>query len=118
MPQLAGRPRCGRSIASAATASPLASSRWLRFMKAPSAHPEATLAEFREFLGAYAHLPLTDRIIERFARSRAPLRRQGQLILDMDLFIAATALEADLILVTRNTRHFERIAELKLYQLS
>jgi predicted nucleic acid-binding protein len=49
---------------------------------------------------------------------RAALRRQGQLIPDMDLFIAAIALEADLILVTRNVRHFERIAELKLYQPS
>src|SRR5829696_8602720 len=81
-------------------------------------HPEATLAAFREFLGVYAHLPLTDRIIERFARVRAALRRQGQLIPDMDLFIAATALEADLILLTRNVRHFGRIAGLKLYQPS
>jgi predicted nucleic acid-binding protein len=80
--------------------------------------PEATLAEFREFLGVYAHLPLTDPIIERFARLRAALRGQGQLIPDMDLFIAATALEVDLILVTRNVRHFGRIAELKLYQPS
>ena len=83
-----------------------------------TSQPEATLAGFREFLGVYAHLPLTDPIIERFARLRAALRRQGQLIPDMDLFIAATALEADLILVTRNTRHFERITELKLYQPS
>ena len=77
--------------------------------------PEATLAEFREFLGDYAHLPLTDPIIERFARLRAALRRQGQLIPDMDLFIAATALEAELTLVTRNVRHFARIPELTLY---
>jgi tRNA(fMet)-specific endonuclease VapC len=83
-----------------------------------TSHPEATLAEFREFLGAYAHLPLTDPIVERFARMRATLRGQGQLIPDMDLFIAATALDADLILVTRNMRHFERITELKLFQPS
>jgi tRNA(fMet)-specific endonuclease VapC len=77
--------------------------------------PEATLTEFREFLGDYAHLPLTDPIIERFARLRAALRRQGQRIPDMDLFIAATALEAELTLVTRNVRHFARIAGLKRY---
>ena len=81
-------------------------------------HPEATLAAFREFLGDYAHLPLTDPIIERFARLRAALRRQGQLIPDMDLFIAATALEAELTLVTRNVRHFARIPDLTLYNLS
>jgi predicted nucleic acid-binding protein len=33
----------------------------------------------------------------------------------MDLFIAATALEAELTLVTRNMRHFARIPELTLY---
>ncbi len=80
--------------------------------------PEEALAEFREFLSDYALLPLTDPIIERFARLRAALRQQGQLIPDMDLLIAATALEEDLTLITRNVRHFERIPELKLYQPS
>ncbi len=80
--------------------------------------PAAMLASFREFLRAYAVLPLTDPTIERFARVRAALRRQGQLIPDMDLLIAATALEANLILVTRNLRHFERVPGLTLYQPS
>jgi predicted nucleic acid-binding protein len=34
----------------------------------------------------------------------------------MDLLIAATALEGDLTLVTRNVRHFDRIEDLKVYQ--
>ena len=80
--------------------------------------PEATLADFREFLGAYAILPLTEPIIERFARLRAYLRQRGQLIPDMDLLIAATALNHDLTLVTRNRRHFDRIPNLTLYQPS
>ena len=83
-----------------------------------SADPEATLAKFRKFLGSYALLPVTDRIVERFARQRAALRRQGQLIPDMDLLIAATALEENLTLVTRNLRHFDRIPDLRLYQPS
>jgi tRNA(fMet)-specific endonuclease VapC len=80
-------------------------------------NPEEMLASFREFLASYPMLHLTDPIVERFARMRAALRQQGQLIPDMDLLIAATALRHDLILVTRNVRHFERIAELQLYQL-
>ncbi len=79
-------------------------------------HSEARLAAYREFLSDYAILPLTDGIVERFARLRAELRRQGQLIPDMDLLIAATALDEDLTLVTRNIRHFARIDALKLYQ--
>jgi tRNA(fMet)-specific endonuclease VapC len=78
--------------------------------------PEATLADFRQFLGDYAILPLTDPIVERFARLRAALRQQGMPIPDMDLLIAATALEEDLALLTRNVRHFERIPDLQLYQ--
>ncbi len=77
-----------------------------------TAQPEATLAAFREFLASYAIFPVTDPIAERFARLRAALRRQGQLIPDMDLLIAATALDAELTLVTRNVRHLERIAGL------
>ncbi len=80
--------------------------------------PKATLAAFREFLSSYTILPLTDPVVEHFARLRAALRLQGQLIPDMDLLIAATALEDDLILVTRNVRHFERITEITLYQPS
>jgi tRNA(fMet)-specific endonuclease VapC len=80
--------------------------------------PHATLAGLRDFLGDFAVLPLTDPIAERFARMRAALRQQGQLIPDMDLLIAATALEEDLTLVTRNERHFNRIPELTLYQPS
>jgi predicted nucleic acid-binding protein len=76
----------------------------------------AALAGLRDFLSDFVVIPLTDAIAERFARMRASLRRQGQSIPDMDLFIAATALEEDLILITRNARHFERIPELRLYQ--
>jgi predicted nucleic acid-binding protein len=80
------------------------------------ASPENELRSLREFLGDYQTLPLTNAIAERFARLRALLRRQGQLIPDMDLLIAATALHHDLTLVTRNTRHFDRIAGLSIFQ--
>ena len=80
--------------------------------------PSPTLAAFREFLRGYAILPLTDPAAVRFAQVRATLRQQGQLIPDMDLLIAATAMEADLTLLTRNLRHFTRISDLRLYQPS
>jgi len=78
--------------------------------------PTTELARFRRFLARLTLLSLDDAIMERFARIRADLRRQGQLIPDLDLLIAATALEAELTLVTRNVRHFARIPELTLYQ--
>jgi predicted nucleic acid-binding protein len=80
--------------------------------------PQATFAGLRDFLRDFAILPLTDPIVEYFARLRAALRQQGQLIPDMDLLIAATALEEDLVLITRNVRHFARIPDLTLLQPS
>lgn len=80
-----------------------------------TADPQATLSGMREFLGDFAILPVSDPVVERFARTRATLRQQGQMIPDMDLLIASTALAADLTLITRNLRHFTRIPGLQLY---
>ena len=71
---------------------------------------------FRKFLRVADVLPLNRRTMQRFARLRGDLRRRGQLIPDPDLLIAATALEHDLTLLTRNLKDFARIPELKLYQ--
>ncbi len=60
--------------------------------------PEVALASYRTFLRTYAVLPLTDSIMERFAGNRAALRRRGRSIPDLDLLIAATALDQDLTL--------------------
>ncbi len=80
--------------------------------------PQARLARFRTLLDQFITIPLSDPIMEIFARTRAQLRRTGQLIPDMDLLIAATAIHHDLRLLTRNRRHFERIPNLTLYQPS
>ena len=71
-------------------------------------------AIFREFLRGIRVLPLNRRIMQRFARIRGQLRKQGQLIGDPDILIAATALHHNLTLVTRNTKHFQRISDPKL----
>lgn len=71
---------------------------------------------FRHFVRRVYLLPLTIEIMERFAHIRGELRAQGQLIGDLDTLIAATALEHDLMLITYNTRHFNRIPDLKLYR--
>ncbi|MFT4037299.1 MAG: type II toxin-antitoxin system VapC family toxin [Thermomicrobiales bacterium] len=82
-----------------------------------SSNPGAHLATFRRFLIAYPPLNLNDSVMERFAETRAYLRRRGQIIADMDLLIAATALHYDLTLLTFNLSHFSRIPDLRLYQL-
>ncbi len=78
-------------------------------------NPAATEAAFRRFLRRVTVLPVNRAIWRRFAQTRGQLRRQRQLIGDMDVLIAATALHHGLVLVTANRRHFERIPDLMIY---
>lgn len=78
--------------------------------------PDRILSAYRLFLADYSILPLSEEIMERFAHTRAYLRRTGQLIPDLDLLIAATAIHHNLHLVTRNLRHFARVPGLSIYE--
>jgi predicted nucleic acid-binding protein len=70
--------------------------------------PVPRLTAMHRLLAGYMVLDVTETIGERFAQERAALRRQGKMIEDLDLLIAATALTRGLALVTRNIHHFER----------
>lgn len=76
--------------------------------------PPQVLRPMQELLATFAIVPVASSTAFQFAELRAFLRRQGMLIPDMDLLIAATALEHDLTLVTRNLRHFARIPGLRV----
>jgi tRNA(fMet)-specific endonuclease VapC len=79
--------------------------------------PQPALTGLRSFLKGKAILPLTQPIMERFAQIRGSLPRQmRQQIGDFDILIAATCLEHNLTLLTRNLRDFQHIPTLKLYQ--
>lgn len=49
-----------------------------------------------------------------FGRERGRLRRQGQMIGDMDLLIASTCLRHNLTLLSNNRRHFESVGGLEI----
>ena len=78
-------------------------------------NPEHHEEVFLRLLRRVQVLSLNRTILRHFARIRGQLRSQGQLIGDLDLLIAGTALYHDLTLVTHNTRHFSRIPNLKVY---
>ena len=59
-------------------------------------------------------LPWNSAAADLFGEIKARLQRQGKPIGELDTQIAAHALSEGLILVTHNTRHFDRIAGLKL----
>lgn len=82
------------------------------------ANPQAHLVSFRQFLRPYRLLGPSDPVMERFAETRACLRRRGLSVADSDLLVGATALHHDLTVLTFNLCHFRRIPDLKLYQPS
>lgn len=66
----------------------------------------AFLEEYFKILPFDAH--------RQYGSLRAVLEKKGQRLDDMDVLIAATALQKDIVLLSGNIRHFERIKNLKL----
>ncbi len=54
------------------------------------------------------------KVVVKFAEIRKKLRKDGKLIDNFDLLIAATCLANDLTLITNNLKHFERVEGLKI----
>lgn len=71
---------------------------------------------FLAFLRDVDVLPLNEDIMQEFARIRCQLRAAGNIIGDFDLLIAATAINHQLTLVTRNLAHFERVPGLSIHR--
>lgn len=68
----------------------------------------------RTILGRVDVVPLSSQSAERACEILASLATSGELIDYRDALIAGIALESGLTLVTRNKKHFSRIARLKL----
>lgn len=73
--------------------------------------------QLHEFLASVSVLGISRPVSRRTAVIRRDLRRSGRQVNHrlLDLFIAATALHYRLTLVTRNTRHYADVPDLKIY---
>lgn len=79
-----------------------------------SQRPNATRKEVETFLAPFQRLGIDDATAREYGNQRQALQAKGQPIGMNDFWIAAQALAHKLILVTRNTREFERVPGLKL----
>lgn len=78
---------------------------------------QRALASLQTFLDGKDLVPLTTAVMERFAILRGQLSRQiRQQVGDLDLLIAATAIEHDLALFTYNRKDFQLISGVTLVQ--
>ena len=68
---------------------------------------EKLILEFFNNLDTYYNVD--EQVAKKFGELRAELKQQGNIIEDIDLFIAATCLVYNLTLITFNKRHFSHI---------
>jgi tRNA(fMet)-specific endonuclease VapC len=79
--------------------------------------PSTARSALQDLLGGFDVLAVTQEIAERFAIIRGGLTRHlRRQIGDLDLLIAATAIQHDLMLVTRNLRDFQHIPDLRIHE--
>jgi tRNA(fMet)-specific endonuclease VapC len=79
-----------------------------------SSQRAATLEYLAELSRLLPVLPLPAAAADSYGTIRAELERKGQMIGNNDLWLAAHATTADLILVTNNQREFRRVRGLKI----
>lgn len=83
-----------------------------------SASPDRRLGQVDELLVQFTQTDFTPDDASASGRLRATLLKQGTPIGDIDTLIAGQALARGWVVVTRNIRHFGRVAGLKLIDWS
>lgn len=78
-----------------------------------SNRPKEILKVITEFCKRVSIIPISNSLHE-FARQKAILRKKGTPVDDFDLLIACSAVTGNFIMVTDNTKHFDRIEGIRL----
>ena len=86
----------------------------LRYGAAYSERPESNHQAIDDFVRPLSVIGIDSEIARTFGEIKAQLRKEGKLIEDLDLLLAASARTYQLTLVTNNQDHFSRVAELRL----
>ena len=79
-----------------------------------SKHVRSNIDLLERFLTFIEILPFNEKSANIYGKTKSALNKEGKLIADMDLCIASVAMAHNLILVTNNSKHFDRIEGLKL----
>jgi tRNA(fMet)-specific endonuclease VapC len=78
-----------------------------------SADVEKNMNFINNFIRQIQVLPILN-VIEIYAKEKALLRKTGNMIDDLDIFIGATAIANNMILVTDNEKHFNRLSNIQI----
>ena len=78
-----------------------------------SADIEKNMNFINNFIRHVQVLPVLD-AIGIYAKEKAVLRKNGNMIDDLDIFIGATAIANNMILVTENEKHLSRLSGIQI----
>jgi len=79
-----------------------------------SARVEQNLKIIEPFLENFKILEFSQTSSLIFAKEKTRLKKNGNIIADMDLMIASIAIDNDCTLISNNIKHFQRVQNLKL----
>ncbi len=85
----------------------------LKYGASKSSRPEKNKPVINNLIGKFKRIPIY-RSLDIFADEKARLRKEGNIIDDFDLLIGSTAIANDMVLVTNNEKHFNRLYNLKI----
>jgi len=85
----------------------------LKFGAEKSKHPEKNKLAINNLIDKFKQLPIYG-ALDVYAKEKARLTMEGNIIDDFDLLIGSTAIVNDMILVTNNEKHFERLNHIKI----
>ena len=72
------------------------------------------IERFEDFIRENELISIRKETVQKAAEIYAYLKKEGNMIEDADILMAATAIVEDLVLITNNIRHFKRVKDLKL----
>ncbi len=78
---------------------------------------EKSLKTMEDFLKGITVINIDMEVCNIFGRERNKLRKSGKIIGDFDLLIASICLKNNLVLLTNNTNHFDRIDGLQIISI-
>ena len=85
----------------------------LKYGAEKSEHIEKNRFLVNRLIKTFKLLPIYP-ALDIYAREKARLKKSGNLVDDLDLFIGATAIEANMTLVTNNEKHFDRLQNISI----
>ena len=86
----------------------------LQFGVYASSYPQKNKEALLKFLAGVSVEAFDEAATDVYGRIRAELKKNGNLIGPLDMLIAAHSISLGIILVTNNTKEFERITDIKL----